>query len=769
MAMFKATPRGIYNGIRDLSKRAPVPTAEQIPTHLPYVPLITERGDEEMRLAIGDAFNQLYGDKSIDLTSIFATHQTVLASIIMGRANAIMVKRLRPAAAATAMLRFSVEVIRHRMKKYNRNADGTFQINALGNPIPETTDGTPTGTPTNAVVEGFRLVWHITRAPYPMVVDVNTAEFGNGIAVNSYRVGSLVPAGSGGETLSAYDGVTIGTTPASSTLYPILDLEVASFGAYGNNCGIRIDAPTANTNPQGNVGLMESLKTFLYRFTCVEKADASTTPTIITNLNGEVSSDYSLRSEVRNGRIDISLDTAFVPAYRSLRSDGVVPSIGVFGKIKLYDNFLDQVLKLVREGSVAAGDVLAAPGEASFDATVGRMSEEALTADRLHQINIFTGVDPQGRPYESIETASSVKMGGVSFGASATHYATGGADGLADTGNPTADRLANLKIYDDLVKADADNWGLKNTALQHYLDDARYPVSHVWDSGFSLKTKESLLKIMGRRPDIAVRLATQSVAEYEVEGDPLTWKYKAPNTRAEEVAIGTSLRTSIALYPESVLYGTPACRASVFGHCSKLLLSDWKGTLPFTLEIANKYAKAFGASNGVWDAQAMPDLPEMNMVELFDPLEVNLTWKPEDAYSTDWDLGINFIRFFDMNRLFYPAYQTAYPEDSSVLNDDITVNLAIELEKICQRTWRQLTGRQLPNDLFVAESNRIIREQVANRFADRFVVTPNTYLTGGDVQRGWSWTCEIDFYAAKAKTVGSFTINSRRIEDLLAA
>ena len=78
MAMFKATPKGIYNGVRDMSKRAPVPTVEQVPTHLPYVPLITERGDEEMRFAIGDAFTQLYGAASADLKSIYASHQTVL-------------------------------------------------------------------------------------------------------------------------------------------------------------------------------------------------------------------------------------------------------------------------------------------------------------------------------------------------------------------------------------------------------------------------------------------------------------------------------------------------------------------------------------------------------------------------------------------------------------------------------------------------------------------------------------------------------------------
>ena len=772
MAMFKATPRGILNGVRDLSKRAPVPTVELVPTHLPLVPILAERGDEEPRLVSGDAAVQLYGAETFDLRSIYATHQTVLANIISARGNAIMVKRMRPANAATAFLRISLEVIRHRLPKYNRNADGTFQTNASGNYIPETDDGTPTGTPTGATVEGFRLVWHTSRTPYGMVGPINTALFGEGRSIDAFRSGAIVPPGGSGETLSAYDGVTIGTAAAVSTLYPIMDLEVASFGKYGDNCGLRLDAPHAQSAQPGNDVLMESVKAFLYRISCVERETASSTPDIVTTLSGDTSQDLALRGEVFDvyGR-DISFDTAFVGSYRQLSSDGVVPSLGVFNRLRVYDAYLNTVLALLQNGSAAAGDVLLAPGEGSFDTDAGRMSDGLLGGypDRAHLINIFTGVDPQGRPYTSIDVHNSVRMGGVAFGPTAVHYATGGADGLANTGNPTADRLANLMTYDNLVRADAKKWGKQGTDLAHYMDDARYPFSHIWDSGFSVDTKIALLEIMGRRPDVAVRLATQAVADYTNPADPLTWGYKAQNTASEEVAIGSLLRTAIGLYPESVVFGTPACRASVFGHAGHVLNSPWRGLVPMTLDMADKYAKAFGAANGIWSSSDMPDLPENNIVTLFESRDVNLTWKDTTGYNTNWDLGINFVRYFDMNRLFYPAYQTAYPDDTSVLNDDITVNVVIELEKICQRTWRRLTGRQLPNDVFVDESNRIIREQVANRFADRFTVIPNTYLTGGDIERGFSWSCEIDLYGAKAKTVGSFTINSRRIEDLQAA
>lgn len=753
MAMFKATPRGILNGVRDLSKRAPVPTVELVPTHLPLVPLLAERGDEEPRLVIGDAATQLYGAETFNLRSIFANHQTVLASTIMGRGNAIMVTRLKPAGAATAFIRLSLEVIRHKLPKMQRNPDGTL-IFANGAFVPVT----PAET-----VEGFRLVWHTSRVAYGTVSQLNqTPLFGQGDKVAGFRPGSTAL---NGDVLSSYATI-------SSDVYPIVDLEVSSFGEYGNNVGLRLDAPNSGSQQPGNDALMEAVKAFLYRVSCVERPTASSTPQIITTLSGDVSLDLALRSEVFDTYgTDISMGSRFIPSYRQLSSDGVVPSLGAFGRVRVYEKHIDTILTMLREGAAVDTPLgtAAAPGEGTFDAVTKRMGDNRLApTGTAHLINLFTGVDTQGKHYESIDVYNSVKLGGVAFGPGAVHYATGGDDGLAKTGNPSADRLENLRRYDTLVNDQAQAWGKKGSTLAYYLDDARFPFSHIWDSGFSLRTKKSLLQIMGRRPDIAVRLATQAVADYVTPGDELSWDLREANSPSDEVAIGSDLRTTIMLYPESVIYGTPACRASVFGHCGHLINSPWKGLLPMTIDMADKYGKAFGASDGIWSQSDMPDLPENNIVTMFETRDVNLTWKDAAGYTTDWDLGINHVRYFDMNRLFYPAYQTAYPDDTSVLNDDITVNVVIELEKVCQRTWRRLTGRQLPNAVFVEESNRIIREQVANRFADRFVVIPNTYLTGGDVDRGFSWSCEIDMYGAKAKTVGSFTINSRRIEDLLA-
>ena len=62
----------------------------------------------------------------------------------------------------------------------------------------------------------------------------------------------------------------------------------------------------------------------------------------------------------------------------------------------------------------------------------------------------------------------------------------------------------------------------------------------------------------------------------------------------------------------------------------------------------------------------------------------------------------------------------------------------------------------------------MITERTTNRFDERAVIVPETFYTAADTARGFSWSCRVYMYTANMKTVGAFTIVSRRIEDLAA-
>ena len=129
--------------------------------------------------------------------------------------------------------------------------------------------------------------------------------------------------------------------------------------------------------------------------------------------------------------------------------------------------------------------------------------------------------------------------------------------------------------------------------------------------------------------------------------------------------------------------------------------------------------------------------------------------------------GLVWAQRYDKDSFFWPAVQTVYDDDTSILNSMFNMLIAVELEKVAEITWRQLTGISgLTENQFITRSNRLIEEAVKGRFDNRVVIVPDTFVSEADKQRGFSWGCNIVMYGNNMKTVGSFTIVARRREDL---
>lgn len=747
-AITKAVPKALLTGIRDESRRALVPEPEQLPQHLPLLYLLTERGPTTPQMAVGDGFSRLYGIESLNARGRYFNHQSALATIIMGNGNRCMVQRVKPSGATTAKLRISVEVIRTELPKYLRNTDGTFQRNSDGDLIQ---DGVNT-------VEGFELIWH--KNPV-----AQAQAFGSAAIVNNYRTAG---DGTGGTTanLSTY-------TDATSTLYPIMDLEVPSFGEFGNRQGLRLSAPNSASLSPGDSVTMAIRKAFMYRLSCLERPTNSNTASLIQTNGGDLSIDLTLKENVIHPRtnLNISMGDMFIDSWQDLQSTDVPPKYGPFGKLHIYQSHLATVLEILRAGVDGDGVIITtdAPGELDFDADAiqyGRTADLAFgNADNLYLLNIFTGVDINGVPYDTFTVANSVALGGIMFDENVIHYASGGDDGLTALTDPDA-RLKDLQIFDSLVAVEAAGFGDLEAPL---LDSAKYPISAIWDSGFSFETKKTLLVPMSRRKDIYTVLATQAVAEYDdpQNPDPAEFRYMEANDQSSENSFAVALRTAASLYPESTIHGTATCRAVIIGHCGKLVNSDWKGLLPMTLDFANKVSRYMGAGDGRWVSAYSFDESPTNQVSLFRPVDVNLTYKSDTNYNKDWDAGLNWVQSYDRNSLFFPAFQTVYPDDTSVLNAFMVMAACVEAEHVSERVWRDLTGgSKLTREQFIERSNRLIDERMRDRFDGRFVVVPETFFTEADDARGYSWSTRIHIYANNMRTVGSFTVVAHRMEDL---
>ena len=528
--------------------------------------------------------------------------------------------------------------------------------------------------------------------------------------------------GLGTAVVGAGDLVVGGVT---STKYPILEDRISSWGEYGNNVGRRIYGVTAKSDPSVDSDIAMEEGTAIFRIQYLERPTATSSPAVTQTLSADQFVDFSFKPGAINPKTeaDLYIDNTVLKAYRNVDiSTGNTPSFGPVDKINVYHANVATVLKKLYDAECAYTGVTPVDGQ------------EFL-------MNFMDGLDLDGNPYQTFVVQTALDPGALSMSSTAVHYSEGGSDGTMNDAN-----------YAELVRELMNGFETNEFDL---MDMAKFPITTIWDTGFDLTTKKTLLVPMGLRKDIVTILSTQDVNE------PL-------NNRTDESSIAVALRAAALQYPESEYYGTKTCRAAIIGHGGTLIDDSVTRQVPMTIDLAKKVASYMGSNDAVLvNGNAFDQFPQ-NLVSSV--REVNIPYKPANVRYNDWANGLTWVMTYDATRLFYPGIQTVYEDDTSVLNGLITVMIAAYCEKIVVQAWKQLTGRSdLTNDQFIERSNLIISDAVKNRFDERVVIEPDTYFTTDDETRGFSWSCKVNIYANVMKTVGTYTLVTRRREELTAA
>lgn len=513
-------------------------------------------------------------------------------------------------------------------------------------------------------------------------------------------------------------GSLAGRVGMTSTCYPILEFGVTHVGVYGQNIGLSLTAPSLNSSTPVDDSVITDNEAYLYRIQFVERPSATNSPSIVTSIAGEQYVEFSFKEGVINSKLDkeLHIDKILPDAYRDIDTAGYAPIYGPMDEMHCYSDHIATVLALLTDAEAAV--------------------DSSFTHDP-HMYNFISGKDFNDIPYYSVEIATPAD-GGILMDEGMYQYATGGADGDL-----------SLENFDQMV----GQWFSRFTeGDEDYMDDAAFPMSTFYDSGFTLETKKRMLAPIGARKDLYVIAATQDVQEPQ-------------NTASEEQSIAIALRAAARLYPESAEYGTATCRAIIVGHSGYLLNSNYTGLLPLTVDLAQKCAAYMGSSVGVMDNTAAFDESPLNQVSIFK--DVNCTFKSAIIRNQDWNTGLVWVQRYDRRSLFYPAFQTVYDNDTSVINSAINMMIAVELQKVCLRTWRDLTGNtKLTVPQFIERSNSLINQRAQDRFDGRVIIVPETYMSDADTARGYSWSCRVNMYANNMMTVGTFTVTAYRRQDL---
>ncbi|EKD89712.1 MAG: Tail sheath [uncultured bacterium] len=509
-----------------------------------------------------------------------------------------------------------------------------------------------------------------------------------------------------------------------SQQYPIFEFAASSPGEAGNKLAIKMYAAMQSDLVPFPSNILQESKLYPYYFQLVKVVDTLTGKTnSVYNTFGGQYSKYVVKKnglDPASGAV-IDLDKVIFNEFINV-SAADDKGLGV---AYTYTANLESVLTMLYNAEKVISD-------SHRDGVINN------TDANLYALNIFSFTSSNGSPYQSVKLIDDTDS--TRLTKNTNLFLSGSTDGTID-----------LALLDSLVAADMDMY---NNGLSEYNDLVLHPESIIYDSGFSLNTKKAMCKFISRRKDTFTVLST--------------YAHNAPSiTLSDQYSVGVALKTMIELYPESATFGTPVMRGMIVGGSGTLINSLYNSRVPLTYEIAYKAARYMGAKNGAWKNGFAFDRAPNSLVRNIKDIDV--TWVPASTRNTLWGVGLNFVLNYKIRTQFFPALQTVYENDTSVLNSFFTAVAIAYLNKVSHAAWREFTGSiSLTNAQLEEQVNNFVANIVKDKFDSKFIIVPNATVTELDNLRGFSWTLPISIYANNMKTVMQTFVEAYRISDLSA-
>jgi len=372
----------------------------------------------------------------------------------------------------------------------------------------------------------------------------------------------------------------------------------------------------------------------------------------------------------------------------------------------------------------------------SYAANVTTICERCLAIENTtifteltsaHMVNIMTGKTLEQIYYDHIKVDTD-STDSVMLDKNIILYMTGGDDG--DTSDADLESLTR-------------DW-LTGNVFPDISDQAHYPVTHLYDSGYEAETKESLINFLGIRDDVKIIMSTQSV-------------YEEPNTKAEDQSMGSYLRSRALLHPESYIYGTQACRVTILQQCGKLNeLTPYNRLVPATLDCMMKKGQWQGS---IYMKGKPKGLPKSAVTVLKD-----INWFPvtPDFKQLSWDNALNYMQYYDMTSVHYPDVISIYPYLTSLLSDDIFTDMLVYIKHIVHFQWAKFAGIDDPIPQLIANIKDSVGKDIYAKLGNFLRAEVNPYQTELDVELGYSLTVEIPVYGTVPNRVWNVIIPVRR-------
>jgi len=725
MSLFvNASPQVINLGVHDLSTRVVTPEPIEIPQHLPKAYFYARKGTTIPTPNVGAPMLLMYGTETFDKDSKYYNHSTRFITGFAGAANTIMLQRVIPDDAnPESNITIYLDVLATDVPNYLRNSDGSYVIDPATNDYAVDAD--------NPTIPGYK---------YKIIEEVQVGtEVGEAFIRNGMTIGA---ARTKSGTMSDADG-------NRSIMYPIVDLKAKYKGEFYNNIGIAIGSMS---DDEVQRDIIEATKSLPYKLALVEREDTDSKYVVKPSLYGEPNVQFTFKEGAINPltKARFDLETVFLQNWYN-ETDPLLPlEYEDYEKLYVYTNYLDRVLTMLieKEAPHITNDpeVWNDGNDAATSSWFDFLTADAdLTAEERYIFNFLTGKSTKGVNFftfvRSDDTPNTTpEQQEITMSLTTPVFLKGGSDGSL-----TSD-MFNTLVERELAKyLDTDS---------EVMDNAINVESVMYDSGFPLNTKEEICNFIAVRKDTAVALSTHDASLGE-SFLPLS----------DERAIAVALKNRLKLTPESDYFGTSVARGIVVAGTGLLADNTTRDRIPLLYSIAIKSAKFMGAGNGKWNGVYAFDRAPGNIItELVD---IEPSFIPAGIKPTLWNDGIVWAQPYDRRQYHFPAIQTVYDDDTSVLNSWFTVIAVCTVTKIADNAWRNFTGAtdlteaQL-SDAIVAYVNKATK----NIFDGRIVVVPEVVFTEADKERGYSWKLINKLYANNMRSVMVYETAVYRMSDL---
>ena len=713
-----ASPQNIKLGVEDLSTGVIKPGPLEIPQHLIKSFIFARKGTTEAVPTAAGPMLLMYGSDTFNINKKYYNHSTRFLAQAAATGTVMPQRVIPDDAGIKSNIVVFLDIVEDDVPNYKRTSTGDYVLDANGDP--EVDDVTPT-------IRGHKV---------NLVTEVMTDE--------NYVFGTAVSK-QGNLTGKDIDGNDV-----PSTMYPILELLAKYQGEYYNNIGIAINKLFED---EFDTRMIDANKALPYQLSLFEREDNDSTPVRVKSLYGEPAVTFSFREKAINPLTDSRYDLEAVFDNNWFNETNPLMSLKYndYEGMKFYRDNYELALGLVmaneaehvNNDDVVWADGLTGTSASWFDFT--KTDAELLAAEEeYYLLDIFNGISSKNKHYFTVVVENGVTPTAgqkvVEFSSNTPIFLNGGSDGT----------LSN-EMFETLVKREMAKYLDTDSEV---MDTAINIESVMYDSGFTLETKKELCNFIAVRKDTAVVLSTHDASLGE-NVLPLS----------DERAIAVALKTRLKLTPESTYFGTPVMRGVVVAGAGKLPDNSTKDYVPNTYSILSKSAKMMGAGNGKWKAVELFDKAPGNIVT--ELIGVQPGFIPAGIKPTLWNDGIVWAQPYDREQYHFPAIQTVYDNDTSVLNSWFTAMAICTLEKIADWAWRNFTGSvALTKAEFAQQVVDFVNLNVKDRFADMFVIIPEVIFTDADEQRGYSWNLALNIYSSNMKSVQTSYITARRMSDL---